>query len=717
MSTSAPPRSDQAPPRPSTAPASAKNGPAGGKRSEARTDIQGLRALAVGVVVAFHLWPTSLTGGYVGVDVFFVISGFLITTHLLRKPVRSVRDVAQFWARRIRRLIPAASLVLVVTTVAGFVWLPSTVRGGLGRDGVAAALYVENWSLARSATDYLAADQMPSAMQHYWSLSVEEQFYVVWPVLLGVVTALAALAARRSGRDHRTVAVAVAVAVVVVGSLVWSAHLTRVDPASAYFVSTTRAWELGLGGLLAAVLAVSSGRAVRWPQVRFVRAAAAWAGLALIAVSACWYDAGTPFPGVAALLPTVGTAMVIAAAADEVRGGPGRVLALRPVQWVGDVSYSVYLWHWPLIVIVPFAVGRDLGFFDAVAVLGLTLVLSAFTKRFVEDGLRWHPLLSRRLAATLALGALCMAGVGVLGGSIAWASAATQAHAVDRVRAAVVKPCVGADVVRDKTCADPGLLTPPEFAATDKPVVFADGCWNKVPFTTRHVCTYGVQENPKARIALVGNSHAGHWVPALEDTLDGTGWQLTTYVQSGCYTVDIPIDFNGEGVTENCQAINEWAVDQILASDPDLVIMSDKSHLPLVDVLKEDQVKVAEPAYARTIARFTDAGIPVLVVREVPRMGGNVPDCIAVHRNDLAACAVERATALPPDPLANAAAADQSGLVSVLDLTDFFCDAQTCHAVVGGVIVYFDHSHLSATFARTLAPEMVDAVADALEKP
>jgi len=642
----------------------------------------------------------------------------LITTHLLRKPVRSVRDVAQFWARRIRRLIPAASLVLVVTTVAGFVWLPSTVRGGLGRDGVAAALYVENWSLARSATDYLAADQMPSAMQHYWSLSVEEQFYVVWPVLLGVVTALAALAARRSGRDHRTVAVAGAVAAVVVASLGWSAHLTRTDPASAYFVSTTRAWELGLGGLLAAVLAVSAGRAVRvWPAARFVRAAAAWAGLALIAVSAYWYDAGTPFPGVAALLPTLGTAMVIAAAADNVRGGPGRVLALRPVQWVGDVSYSVYLWHWPLIVIVPFAVGRDLGFFDIVAVLGLTLVLSALTKRFVEDGLRWHPLLSRRLAATFALAALCMAGMGVLGGGIAWASAASQANAVDRVQAAVVKPCVGADVVRDKTCANPGLLTPPEFSAVDKPVVYADGCWNNTPFTSRHVCTYGVEENPKVRIALVGNSHAGHWVPALEDTLDEAGWQVTTYLQSVCYTVDIPIYFNGAGVTENCQAINTWAVDQILASSPDLVIMSDKTQQLLAGVRQEDQAKVAQPAYAQTLARFTDAGIPVLVVRDTPRMGTSVPDCVAVHRSNPAACAVERATALPADPLADAAAADQSGLVSVLDLTDFLCDAQTCHAVVGGVIVYFDHGHLSATFVRTLAPEMVDAVAEAMEKP
>ncbi|MCL2424142.1 MAG: acyltransferase, partial [Micrococcales bacterium] len=462
-----------------------------GQRSQARTDIQGLRAIAVSTVVVFHLWPTVLSGGYVGVDVFLVISGFLITTHLLRKPVRGLRDLATFWARRIRRLIPAATLVLAVTVVAGAIWLPSTVRGALGRDGAAAALYVQNWSLASSETDYLSADQMPSAMQHYWSLSIEEQFYVFWPILLGVVWVLAALVARRTGKDRGTLAVAVTVGATVAASLAWSAHLTSTDPARAYFVSTTRIWELALGGLLAAVLAVAatSKRPARpWRHGRWVRAGVAWVGLVLIAVAAYQYDGTTPFPGVAALVPTVGALMVIAAAADQVRGGPGRVLALRPVQWLGDISYSIYLWHWPLIIIVPFVINRSLGFVDALGVLGLTLVLSALTKRFVEDRLRWHPLLTRRLVATFVLGGLCMAVVAGLGSGLAVAAAATRDNAVGRVEAVVKEPCVGADAVRDTTCADQGLLTPPEFAAADKPPLYADECWNNPPFTTRNVC-------------------------------------------------------------------------------------------------------------------------------------------------------------------------------------------------------------------------------------
>ncbi|MCL2849541.1 MAG: acyltransferase, partial [Micrococcales bacterium] len=292
-----------APVQPADAQARAAGQAAGarhGHRSPVRTDIQGLRALAVTVVVVFHLWPTVLGGGYVGVDVFFVVSGFLITGQLVRSPVRGPRDVAVFWARRIRRLIPAATFVLLVTMVAGVIWLPRTVRGAMGHDGVASALYVQNWRLATTEADYLSAEQMPSVVQHYWSLSIEEQFYVMWPLLLGLAAALATVVARRAGRDARTavtLAVAVTVASAVVASLAWSVHLTRADPVRAYFVSTTRMWELAIGGLLAAVLAVAAvrqapGRA--WRHTPAVRAVVAWTGLVLIVVAAYQYDAATP---------------------------------------------------------------------------------------------------------------------------------------------------------------------------------------------------------------------------------------------------------------------------------------------------------------------------------------------------------------------------------------------------------------------------------------
>ncbi|WP_278235544.1 acyltransferase family protein [Isoptericola sp. AK164] len=687
--------------------------------SSPRTDIQGLRAVAVAAVLGFHLWPAAVTGGYVGVDVFFVVSGFLITSHLLRRPIRSGRDLLDFWGRRVRRLIPAASLVLLATLLAAAVWLPVTTLPSVGREVLASALYVENWVLAATETDYLAAEELHSPVQHYWSLSIEEQFYLLWPILFAAVAWLGLRRSRRAGRDggRPTAVLAVGLtATVVAASLGWSVWATSTEPAAAYFVSTTRFWELGLGGLLAAVLALRAGASSALLRHDGLRAATAWLGLAMIVTAVLTYDAATAFPGYTALLPTVGALLVIAADADETRAGPGALLRWRPAQWLGDSSYSAYLWHWPLVVIVPFAIGRDLTALDMVAVLAATLVLAGLSRRHVEERLRWQPLLTRRLAATFVLLAGCVVVVG--GGAVVvqQQAVAAERQAVTEARAAVAAaaPCVGAAVVRDDTCDDPGLVWPPEAAAEDKPAVYADGCWNNAPFTTRNTCTYGEEEDPTARIALVGNSHAGHWLPALQDAIDTEGWRLDTYLQSVCYTVDRPLAFPDASESAACRDINRWAVDSVVAGDYDLVVMSDRTNQPLAGVAPSDQEAVAQEAYAETLAAFTDAGIGVVVLRDTPAMPENVPECLQLHR-DAEACGAPPATALEPDPLAAAASADTTGAVSVTSVEDLMCD-DVCHPVVGGVTAYFDHGHLTATFARTLAPEVTGAVRAGLDR-
>src|SRR4051812_33629482 len=245
-------------------------------RAAVRPEIQGLRAVAVAVVVVCHFWPSALPGGFVGVDVFFAISGFLITSHLLREAAATGRvALAGFWARRARRILPAALLVLGVCALATLAWVPEVDRAQFFAEIRASAFYVENWQLAHTAVDYFAAGQGPSPVQHFWSLSAEEQFYLVWPVLI--------LAAGRRSLS--------ALAAVTAGSLAYSLYKTGADPAAAYFVTPTRAWEFGLGGLLA----FASGRRPR-PLV-------AAAGLVAIAVAAATFSADTAFPGVAALLP------------------------------------------------------------------------------------------------------------------------------------------------------------------------------------------------------------------------------------------------------------------------------------------------------------------------------------------------------------------------------------------------------------------------------
>src|SRR3954470_14553381 len=351
-----------------------------------RAEIQALRALAVALVVVCHSWPHVLPGGFVGVDVFFVISGYLITAQLLAEVRRrGTVSLTGFWARRARRILPAALLVLAGCALATLAWVPQNHWQQFLDEIRASTAYVENWQLAHTATDYFAnAASVQSPVQHYWSLSAEEQFYLVWPGLIGLTVLV--------GRRY---SLAIAMGGLGLASLAYSIYDTHANPAAAYFITPTRAWEFAAGGLLAL------------PPVARRSPLFAWAGLAAIAVAAVTYSADTAFPGIAAALPVGGAAAVIWAAA------PTAGMRLRPVQYLGDISYSVYLWHWPLLILTPYVLDRErLGTPWLLALVGLTRVLAALSKRFVEDPLRSGPLLvSRRAGWTFAA---ALAGTGAV---------------------------------------------------------------------------------------------------------------------------------------------------------------------------------------------------------------------------------------------------------------------------------------------------------------
>ena len=682
--------------------------------SGVRADIQGLRAIAVGAVLAYHLWPGRLTGGYVGVDVFLVISGYLITAHLLRDPPTTWAGVGRFWGRRVRRLLPASALVIVVTVGAAALVLPSTLLRTTGAEAVSSALYVQNWVLARTSTDYLASTGAATALRHYWSLSVEEQYYLVWPLLVGGATVLGLWwASRRAPRRPGACAIAgprmvlwFVLGLVLASSLAWSIHLTSVNPAAAYYVTTTRLWELALGGAVALVeptLRVRAG----------ARTPLAAAGLLGVLAAVVGFEETTAFPGAWALLPTAGTGLVLLAAAPA-RGVVGRVLGWRPAQVVGDVSYSVYLWHWPLIVLVPFALRRELAWFDQVGIVVASIGLAMLTKRFVEDPVRRSPRLIRSAAATAGVLLLCTAtGVGAGLALQGVAAARERGEAAAVVRAAAEHPdCFAAAAElsgADCSAWADELWTSPAFAAVDKPAVYADHCWNDKPYASRTTCAYGPGDAPVS-IALVGNSHAGHWFPALEQVATERGWRITTYLTSVCYPVDVPLSFTDPVSSTGCTAWTAWMERQVTTHGYDLVVMSSRTDQLLAGVSKAEQDTVAQAAYTRTIDGFTAAGSRVLVLRDTPNMGGSVPDCLATSPDGARGCAVPRATGLEVDPLGLAAAADGSGKVGMLDVTDLLCDDSSCHAVIGGVIVYFDHGHMTATFARSLAPTVATAV-------
>jgi peptidoglycan/LPS O-acetylase OafA/YrhL len=354
----------------------------GGGAENFRPEIQALRAVAVALVVLYHVYQPIVPGGFVGVDVFFVISGYLITSHLLREvDSTGTVSITRFWARRIRRLLPAAFTVLAVSFVAALVLLPRSVWRQTADEISSSALYMQNWMLAGRTLHGDIFGANATVAQHYWSLSTEEQFYLVWPLLIVLVLFLAR---KNTSRNHRLLALTLAAVFVI--SLTVSIIATYSNQNYAYFLTPVRAWEFAAGALV-----VFAPRATRWlspAKASAVQAVASWGGLALIAAAAVGFSHSTVFPGFAALLPVAGATLVIWAGSSPRRWSPRAIASLPPVQLVGNLSYSIYLWHWPIVAVLGVYLQHTFGLFAGIVVGAASVLLAWATKRWVEDPVR-----------------------------------------------------------------------------------------------------------------------------------------------------------------------------------------------------------------------------------------------------------------------------------------------------------------------------------------
>lgn len=669
-----------------------------------RPEIQALRALAVGIVVLYHLWPNSLSGGFVGVDVFFAISGFLITAHLLREAVKTGRiSLPKFWAKRARRLLPASLVVLAVTAIATLVWVPQAYWKQFFTDIAASGLYIQNWNLATSSIDYLAADNAPTAVQHYWSLSAEEQFYIIWPILM-VVALL--FAAKRSARV-RTIAIGVVLGAVVLVSFVLSVWLTRTHPSYAYFITPTRAWEFGLGGLLA----LFAGGVAKAPAV--VRAIVSWLGLAAILVTAVIYTAETPFPGWEAGIPVLGTLAVIWAGNPEVAWAPSRLASIRPIQWLGDVSYSVYLWHFPLIVIVPFAIGADVLRTPAkIAILVATLLLAWASKNYIEDPVREGRWLSTHkprwtFAATAAAMVIVVGGGATVIGFVDQAAAERGANIAQILKKA--PECVGlsiTDGTKDAKCADwdlgDSVIPAQEDFSTQRPDIYADECRSVEGESEVKDCVFG-DKSSDTIVALVGDSHAAQWFPMFRALAEKENFALHVLFKSGCPFTQVTPG-GGVGYSTGCAIWNENAIEAVHAMPGlDLVVTSATRGYPKPSD-KVNALRVTQ--YETRLKSITDTDVPVLVLEDTPKVSDQAIECLRTSDDTkIRNCGSGRATALGErSDLLVQAAKDVPG-VSVISINDQLCKKDWCPGVIGDVIAYRDSSsHMTTTFAETLAP-------------
>ena len=676
-----------------------------------RADIQALRAVAVAIVVVFHIWPEILPGGYVGVDVFFVISGFLITGHLIGDVARTgTVSLTAFWGRRIRRLLPAAFVVLAACVLITFFLLPSTRWEQTLFEIGASALYVENWVLASNSVDYLAASNIPSLVQHFWSLSTEEQFYIAWPLLILAGLGVARLVRRRANPRLVT---GIVLALIFGASLAFSISFTKESPTEAYFSTFTRAWEFAAGGLLASLPAVlSSGLTGR--IATHVRSLAGWAGLGAIAITALRFSGETMFPGSRALLPVLGAVAVMWAGSAAGGWGPAAIARFVPLQFLGGISYSLYLWHWPLIVTAGVLFGTDINLAGGLALIAISVVLAWLTRRFVEDPVRFQPFWARRRRYAFVFAA---AGMALLIGTAAISIGtlrSNQAAQVAAVQEQIAEPdpasCLGASAGANQGECDDAFAIPasidPLFAKGDTPQVECTAS----PYSAKvRTCLMGSGEATATSIAILGDSHAGALLPVLDEYGKDNGIAVHTFIKQGCSGLD-PVPAPHRDKAQFADFCADWATNAI-----DAIISDDTISTVVMTHASNARAYYADTTPERLTAslkRLTDAGKTVLYVLDAPSTGGRkIPDCLAESGNP-AGCASARAEVTTGSQRDAATIAQLPGVTS-MPLENFLCDTDTCYPVVGGVVGYFDADHLSTTFVLTLRPFINDALEEA----
>ena len=694
--------------------------PAHGPALAHRDDIQGLRAVAVLIVIASHASVPLMPGGFVGVDVFFVISGFLISQLLFREVEKTGRlSIPSFYARRARRILPAATLVAIATVVASAIWLSAVDLLSVVKDALWSVFFAANIHFAAVGTDYFAQEEPPSPLQHYWSLSVEEQFYLVWPALLLVLVLL-------SGRRALPRGLVFAVLVVLTGaSFAWSLISTASDPLAAYFSTLARAWELGLGALTALVAATV---AARMPSV--ARGLVCLVGLALIGVACVMYSDATPFPGSAAVVPVVGSALVLLAGA----GGhateplPIRALGVRPMRVLGDWSYSLYLWHWPVLIIAERRVGA-LGFWRTALCLVVVFVLSALTYRYVEQPFRSPRRFPVRRALSLYPAAVALVAAVALSGYYysEYSSGALGDNPAVTLTNFGVKDESSYDLDKDPTIAlvqasviaarhhmaIPSKLEPDILTVRDDEPDLGDCNYEK---DSRELCPRG-DPDAERTIVVFGNSHGRMWIPAFDEIGSSLGYKTYYFVKPNCGASLVSVGelTPGSPLWPECDDFRSWALDQIAELHPDLVVVSSSGPNPVLyddegnKIPKEGIDDATHEGYVDLFTQLSTTADRTVLLRDVPKSEELPDECLTQSGNDLGDCLFVPLPASVADADLSESAADETG-TEVVDPTKWLCWDGSCPSVIGDVLPYRDRGHLTTVYSASLSDELTKAL-------
>jgi peptidoglycan/LPS O-acetylase OafA/YrhL len=657
-----------------------------------RPEVEGLRALAVLMVVSYHIWFGRVSGG---VDVFLLISAFLLTGSFIRKvEAGKPLHLLHHWLHLFKRLVPAASVVLLAVFGATIAWLPQTRWSGIFHEGWASLAYLQNWALAASSVDYAAADHSAaSPLQHFWSQSIQGQVFILWPLIF----ASCAVITKATGKAYRTVLACTFGAVFAV-SLAFSVYETSTNQAFAYFDTRARLWEFALGSLLAIVLPLLN-------YGRRTRVAMGWIGVAAMLSCGMLLQVQQQFPGYVALWPLVAACLIITAGDTGSRFGVDRILASKPLTFIGGNSYALYLWHWPALVIYLSLSGHEtVSPLPGAAIIAGSFAAAVLTTRLVERPIRnwnwasaglWRPGLV--LAACAALVAAPLVNV----------QHGLEAPVEEQAITAPSSPNPGAAALFPGYVNTAGTTAPlvPSLAQLSNQWPVWDGGCTPIGKSQwyRQRCENTWTGTPAKTIALVGSSHALMWSEPFVEMAKSRNWRVVSYTGGWC-----PLTTGADTtVPEGCTDFIADSVGKVLDLKPDLFVTTSTRAS-----YNGTGTEYLDPDWDDVVGRFTTAGIPVLAIRDSPRFDGSPvksgPDCVAKHLADYSNCTAARdinyAATAPTEALRGMPG------VTFLDFSNYFCPDAQCPAVIGNVVVYKDGNHLTATYLKTLTPAVEDAL-------
>ncbi|ASY22589.1 acyltransferase [Candidatus Planktophila versatilis] len=603
--------------------------------------IQGLRALAVVLVLLYH--AKFLPGGYIGVDIFYVISGYLITSLLLRECEKTDGiSFARFYLRRIKRLLPASSLVLIITALVSWWVYPSILRADLGRDIAAASLYISNYFFALWQMDYQNLDAIPPVVIHYWSLAVEEQFYLLWPLIIYLLY--------KFGK-RRTVGIGIAVITLI--SFLLSLFLTSASPLWAFYSLPTRAWELGIGALVLFFPA-------KWGDFQGY----AWLAVIAIGYSAARFTDASAFPGTAALFPVLATAFTLA----SVKNWPKVIdtsSRLPVIQWLGNISYPLYLWHWPVLVIPNLYLGRELSIIERLIAIVLTLILADLTHRFVEQPLRVREFSQTRILA----GATLITILTLILSIIIINSHNNQVTLKSGEQFSLESVLALPKIYQDGCHLENGQIIPPE-------------------------CTYG-KRNAERKIVLFGDSHAAQWFPALEKMAKENGFALTSFTKSACPGPAIRKVNKGGYKNSDCSKWRDNVYKRIAELKPEAVLVSGMQYFQRPEGY-QSRAQWWQEGQRKTLLALRGLTPKVIYIADTPHPKQDIPSCLSSKK------------ARDCDNTEKTPLITVDGYLLV-DPTPWLC-ARTCPAVLDGIVTYRDASHISVEMSTALSAQMARAL-------